>query len=170
MQWVFFFCSSSVCKSENHHFDFKVCPLPPLPPLPPPPRCIILLFQLFLSATPPHSGCSPSSDSRALWLFPSVCFTHADVLISDKTTGRIRRMTGKKLHLCVCVCVLPHIQALILCFYASRQNATSHPHPPPPPSSLNTESFPPWFFIFSSCSFLDESATLPSSNIVSVFH
>lgn len=95
----FLFCSSSVCKSENHHFDFKVCPINPPPP---PPRCIILLFQLFLSATP-HSGCSPSSDSRALWLFPSVCFTHADVLISDKTTGRIRRMTGKKLHLCVCV-------------------------------------------------------------------
>lgn len=82
---------------------------------PPPPRCIILLFQLFLSATP-HSGCSPSSDSRALWLFPSVCFTHADVLISDKTTGRIHCMTGKKLHLCVCIATHPSTHFVFLCF------------------------------------------------------
>lgn len=96
----FFFCSSSVCKSENHHFDFEACPLHPLPTTTPAPLHYFALSTISL-CHPPNSGCSPSSDSRALWLFPSVCFTHADVLISDKTTGRIRRMTGKKLHLCV---------------------------------------------------------------------
>lgn len=95
---------------------------------PHPPRCIILLFQLFLSATP-HSGCSPSSDSRALWLFPSVCFTHADVLISDKTTGRIHCMTGKKLHLCVCIATHPSTHFVSLCF-PSKCDLSPTPRPP----------------------------------------
>lgn len=66
----FFFCSSSVCKSENHHFDFKVCPLHP--PTPAPLHyfalsTISLCHPPTLAAPPPQTavpcGCFPPSVS-----------------------------------------------------------------------------------------------------------